>query len=205
MWNEKYDRDDFLYGTEPNEFLRIASLVLPENANILSLAEGEGRNACYLAQQGHQVTAIDASEVGLEKAQILAEAQNVTITTQLADLNSYDMGTEQWDAIIAIFCHLAPRLRQKVAKQVIKALKPGGFYISEVYAKAQLQHNTGGPKDPDLLIDLVEIQQSMPQFNWIHAEQTEREILEGTGHTGIGWVSQVIAQKPIGNPTRPRT
>jgi protein-L-isoaspartate O-methyltransferase len=197
MWNEKYDRDDFFYGTEPNDFLRVASLILPENAKILSLAEGEGRNACYLAQQGHQVSAVDSSEVALEKAQILAEARDLNIQYQLADLATYDMGIEQWDGIVAIFCHLPPALRQDVADKVVTALKPGGFYISEVYAKDQLQHTTGGPKDPELLIDLVEIQQSMPQLNWVHAQQIERQVIEGEGHTGLGWVSQVIGQKPI--------
>jgi 2-polyprenyl-3-methyl-5-hydroxy-6-metoxy-1,4-benzoquinol methylase len=197
MWNEKYDRDDFLYGTEPNDFLRVASLVLPEHAKVLSLAEGEGRNACYLAQQGHQVTAVDSSEIGLEKAQLLAEVKQVAITTQLADLNDFDLGEEKWDGIIAIFCHLPVNLRKQVANKIIKALKPGGFYISEVYAKDQLKHTTGGPKDVNLLIDLAEIQQDMPTLNWIHAQQIERPVNEGTGHTGLGWVSQVIGQKPI--------
>ncbi|UQB42841.1 class I SAM-dependent methyltransferase [Thiomicrospira microaerophila] len=196
MWNEKYDRDDFLYGTEPNDFLRVASLVLPEQANLLSLAEGEGRNACYLASQGHKVTAVDASEIGLEKASILAEIKKVELYTELADLADYDMGEEKWDAIIAIFCHLPPELRKTVAKRIIKALKPGGFYISEVYAKKQLTNETGGPKDINLLIDLEEIQKEMFGLNWIHSQQIEREIFEGSGHTGKGWVSQVIGQKP---------
>lgn len=196
MWNEKYNRDDFFYGTEPNDFLRVASLILPENARLLSLAEGEGRNACYLAQQGHQVTAVDASEIGLEKAHILAEIKGVKITTELADLSTFDLGTDQWDGIIAIFCHLPSEVRTNLAKRIIKALKPGGFYISEVYAKNQLQHNTGGPKDTNLLINLNEIQQDMPGLTWVHAQEIERNVLEGIGHTGIGWVSQVIGQKP---------
>lgn len=200
MWNEKYDRDDFFYGTEPNDFLRVASLILPEKAKILSLAEGEGRNACYLAQQGHQVSAVDSSEIGVEKTQLLAQAMQVEINAELADLNDFDLGEQKWDAIIAIFCHLPVELRKNVARKIISALKPGGFYISEVYAKAQLQHQTGGPKDSDLLIDLQEIQQDMPSLNWIHAEQIERQVIEGVGHTGLGWVSQVIGQKPLTQP-----
>lgn len=197
MWNDKYNSDDFLYGTEPNDFLKVASLILPEKASLLSIAEGEGRNACYLASQGHIVTAVDASEIGLEKAGILAKTKKVKLTTELADLADYNMGVEKWDAIIAIFCHLPPVLRRLIAKKTVKALKPGGFYISEVYAKKQLNNNTGGPKDIQLLVDLSEIQQEFTGLNWIHAEEIEREILEGSGHTGRGCVSQVIGQKPI--------
>ena len=195
MWNEKYDRDDFLYGTEPNDFLRVASLILPEHAKVLSLAEGEGRNACYLAQQGHQVTAVDSSEIGLEKALVLAEAREVPIKIQVADLIDYELGESKWDGIIAIFCHLPVDLRKKVAQKIVNALKPGGFYISEVYAKDQLKHSTGGPKNINLLINLADIQQEMPSLNWIHAQQIERPIHEGIGHTGIGCVTQVIGQK----------
>lgn len=197
MWNEKFNRDDYLYGTEPNDFLRVASLILPDEANILCLAEGEGRNATFLAQQGHKVTAMDASEVGLAKAQRLAQANEVEIEIEQADLEHFTMGEQQWDAIVAVFCHLPPKLRSQVSKKIIQGLKPGGFYIAEAYAKAQLQHDTGGPKDPELLIDLAEIQQEMTELNWIHAQQIEREVIEGSGHTGTGWVTQVIGQKPL--------
>lgn len=197
MWNEKFNREDYLYGTEPNDFLRVASFVLNDDSKILCIAEGEGRNACFLAMQGHQVTAMDASEVGLAKAAQLAQANEVQVETLQADLNDFDMGEQQWDAIVAIFCHLPPTLRQKVHSNICKALKPGGYYIKEGYTKHQLKYNTGGPKDPELLLSLAELQQELDGLKWIQACETEREIIEGTGHTGIGCVVQIIAQKPV--------
>ncbi len=197
MWNEKFNREDYLYGTEPNDFLRVASFVLNDDSKILCVAEGEGRNACFLAMQGHQVTAVDASEVGLAKAQQLAHAHKVEIETVVADLNDFDMGEQNWDAIVAIFCHLPPTLRQKVHHNITKALKPGGYYITESYTKQQINYGTGGPKDLELLLDLAEVQQQLNDLKWIHACEIEREIIEGSGHTGLGSVIQIIAQKPI--------
>lgn len=195
MWNQKFDREDYLYGTEPNDFLRTASQQIPANSQILCIAEGEGRNATFLAKLGHHVTAIDASEVGLKKATQLANQNNVSINTLVADLAEFDMGQSRWDGIIAIFCHLPPTLRKQVNQNIVIALKPNGLFIAEAYNKNQLQHNTGGPKDSDLLMDLNEIQLELTGLDWQHAVETSREIFEGTGHTGTGEVIQLIGTK----------
>ncbi|MBE0493423.1 MAG: class I SAM-dependent methyltransferase [Thiomicrospira sp.] len=195
MWNQKFDREDYLYGTEPNDFLRAASQKLTPNSNILCIAEGEGRNAIFLAKLGHQVTAVDASEIGLNKAQQLAKQENVIIQTLVADLAEFDMGQSKWDAIIAIFCHLPPTLRKQVHGNIVTALKSHGVFIAEAYSKKQLEHSTGGPKDLDLLMDLNEVKLELLGLDWSHATETQREILEGTGHTGIGEVIQLIGLK----------
>ena len=105
MWNQRYSSEDYAYGTVANDFLVSMRDKLPDG-KILCLAEGEGRNAVWLAEQENEVTAVDASEVGLQKAIKLAQKHEVKITIVHADLADYDIGIQQWDAIISIFCHL---------------------------------------------------------------------------------------------------
>lgn len=175
MWNQKFDRKDYLYGTEPNDFLRNTAQHLPANSQILCIAEGEGRNATFLAKLGHQVTAIDASEVGLKKATQLAKQNRVCIKTMVADLAEFEMGHSKWDAIIAIFCHLPAKLRKQVNQNIVTALKPNGLFIAEAYNKNQLQHNTGGPKDLDLLMDLHEVQLELTGLDWPRLAARDRD------------------------------
>lgn len=196
MWDQKFNREDYLYGTEPNDFLRSVCQRLTPNSDILCIAEGEGRNATYLAKLGHKVTAVDASEVGLNKANQLAEKNGVNIHTKVADLTDFDMGEGKWDAIIAIFCHLPPILRKQVNQKIVNALKPNGLFIAEAYSKKQLPNNTGGPKDLDLLMDLTTVKSELAGLNWLLAKEVKREIIEGSGHTGTGEVIQLIGIKP---------
>lgn len=134
-WDERYDQQEFVYGTEPNEFFKEHFTRLPKG-RILFLAEGEGRNSVFLAKQpGYEVTAMDSSAVGMEKASQLAEKEGVQLTTKVADLNDFDMGTEQWDGIVSIFCHLPTALREKVHSNVTLALKKGGVFGRILYSQ----------------------------------------------------------------------
>jgi len=135
MWDQRYSGENYAYGTEANDFLVSMHRKL-SIGKVLCLAEGEGRNAVWLAQQGHDVTAVDLSEMGLKKAQILAKQKNVTIKTVHADLAQYDIGVEKWDAIILIFCHLPPPLRQKVHESCVEGLRHrGGVITRSLYGK----------------------------------------------------------------------
>src|SRR6185295_8606035 len=109
MWNERYAGNEFAYGTEPNSFLvQNASLLI---GPVLSLAEGEGRNAVFLASLGLDVLGVDASEVGLAKAQKLAALKGVAIRTEVADLATYEPSANAFGAIVSIFAHLPSALR----------------------------------------------------------------------------------------------
>ena len=88
MWNDRYRGDTFAYGTEPNAFLVEHAGLLA--GPVLSLAEGEGRNAVYLASLGFDVLGVDASDVGLAKAHRLAEAKGVIIGTEVVDLAKFE-------------------------------------------------------------------------------------------------------------------
>ncbi|MFN0016652.1 MAG: class I SAM-dependent methyltransferase [Pirellulaceae bacterium] len=150
MWNERFASDEFVYGTEPNSFLAQNAEIL--KGPVLSLAEGEGRNAVFLASRGLEVLGVDGSEVGLAKAQKLAAARGVAIRTEVADLASYEPPENTYGSVISIWAHLPSQIRQRLYRLVERSLKPGGIILFEAYSQAQFARNTGGPKDPDMLM-----------------------------------------------------
>ncbi|MBT0666125.1 methyltransferase domain-containing protein [Geobacter pelophilus] len=194
-WNERYSEPGFSYGTAPNEFLVSVVDRIP-NGRILSLAEGEGRNAVYLASLGYQVTGVDGSEVGLRKAAKLALERGVTITTIHADLSAFEIEPEVWDGIVAIYCHLPSAIRIPLHQAAVRGLKPGGAFVLEAFSKDQLPYDTGGPKSLDMLMSLDDLKQELAGLEFVHAVQMEREVLEGRGHTGLASVVQVLGIKP---------
>ncbi|MDP2284175.1 MAG: class I SAM-dependent methyltransferase [Pseudohongiella sp.] len=196
MWNQRYNTEHYIYGTEPNSFLAQHVRELPLGP-VLCLAEGEGRNAVFLAEQGYEVTAVDASAVGLAKARNLASARSVNIHTVQADLAEFDLGTGHWAGIVSIFCHLPPAIRQIVHARLDTALIPGGVLILEAYTEQQLQLKTGGPSDPAMMMSIQKLQQEITGLHFNCLQEVEREIIEGTGHTGRGAVVQAIAVKVL--------
>ncbi len=162
---------------------------------ILFLAEGEGRNAVFLARQGYEVTAMDSSAVAMEKAGRLAQKNDVSITTFVTGLEDFDLGTEQWDGIVSIFCHLPPPLRKNVHARIVKALKKGGVLLAEAYTPDQLKYKTGGPPVKELLVDLSMLKNELHGLRFVHALETIREVHEGELHFGKGAVVQIIAVK----------
>lgn len=195
IWNQRYNQEEFVYGKEPNDFLLQKFSAIPKG-KVLFLAEGEGRNAVFLAkQQGYEVTAMDSSAVGMEKARQLAQEEGVKLETVVADLNDFDLGTEQWDGIVSIFCHLPFDLRAKVHKKIIQALKKGGVLLAESYTQKQLEYATGGPKSKDLLVTMEALKKELSGLHFVHLLETVREVHEGKLHFGKGAVIQVIAVK----------
>jgi SAM-dependent methyltransferase len=193
MWNQRYASDEYVYGTEPNAFLaqNAQRLVGP----VLSLAEGEGRNAVFLASHGLDVLAVDASAVGLAKAQRLAASKGVAIQTEVADLAEFEPPESSFGSVISIFAHLPSRVRKRLYRSVEHSVKPGGIILFEAYSKAQLARDTGGPKDPDLLMTCEDLEQAFPNCEWILSQEIEREVIEGQFHTGLASVVQFIARR----------
>jgi SAM-dependent methyltransferase len=150
FWNERFRGAGYAYGTEPNDFLREHAAVIPRG-RVLSLGDGEGRNGVFLATVGHEVTTVDYSEEGLNKAKRLAEGRGVSITTVHADLATWPIPERSFEGIVSVFCHLPESIRRKVHREVVRALVPGGVFLLEAYTPAQLRFGTGGPKDPALL------------------------------------------------------
>ncbi len=195
MWNERYSAPHYIYGTEPNDFLREHVSALPPGGRLLCLAEGEGRNAVFLAGHGFAVTAVDLSEVGLAKAAALAAQRGVQIDIIHADLADFDLGQARWDGIISIFCHLPSAVRQPLYARLAAALRPGGVLLLESYTPRQLAFGTGGPRDVDMLIDVDTLRAELPGLHFDLLQEVEREIVEGTFHTGMAAVVQAVAHK----------
>lgn len=196
MWDERFDTPEYIYGTQPNDFLVSVANEIPPS-KVLCLADGEGRNGVYLASLGYEVLAVDQSAVGLAKAQKLAIAKQVSITTIQANLADFVIEPEAWDGIVSIYCHLPSPLRNKVYQQIIRGLKPNGVFIFEGFAPEQLQYNTGGPKDLDLLPKLVTLQEELGSLNWEISQDIERELWEGRYHNGKAAVIQMLGRKQV--------
>ena len=194
-WDERYGAGTFFYGTEPNDFLVEQAGAIPRGGRVLCLAEGEGRNAVYLASLGCRVTAVDQSAVGLAKALELARQRGVAIDTVVADLADYRMEPRHWDGIVSIWCHLPSALRGIVHQRVIEGLRPGGVFILEAYTPEQLRHRTGGPTLPDLMPTLAQLTRELAGLQFLHALEKERVVHEGAGHHGTSAVVQVVARR----------
>jgi len=196
QWDERYATDEYVYGTQPNDFVRDHVTSLPPGGRVLCLADGEGRNGVFLAQQGMNVTSVDQSSVGLAKASALAEQRGVSISTAVADLVWYDLGTEQWDAIVSVFCHLPPDLRRSVHQRAVQALRPGGVFLLEAYTPQQLTFRTGGPPTVELLMTSSSLTEELEGLDMLLNHEITRDIHEGRLHDGPSAVVQVLARKP---------
>lgn len=197
-WDARYSESGWAFGTEPNDFLREQAPRLSPRSRVLTLAEGEGRNAVHLAMLGHDVTGVDLSRVGLEKAATLAQRRGVRISTVVGDLATFEMGDVAWDAIVSIFAHVPPEVRRPLHARVVRALRPGGLLLLEAYTPAQLDRGTGGPGDPGKLMTLAGLRVELAGLEFELAHERDRDVVEGRYHSGRSAVVQVVARKPRG-------
>lgn len=193
-WDERFAGADFFYGTAPNDFLAAHAGEL--SGPVLSLAEGEGRNAVFLAQRGLDVLGVDLAATGLHKAERLAAERGVRIRTQQADLADYVPEPGAWGAVVSVFAHLPGAVRARLYPRIEAALAPGGLLLMEAYSEDQLRHATGGPKDIDMLMSVDKVRAGFPHLQPVLLRQIEREVHEGRGHTGLASVVQFIGRKP---------
>ena len=198
MWNERYNGAEYVFGTEPNDFLTEVFENIPAGGRVLCLAEGEGRNAVFLAEQGYKVTAMDLSEVGLNKAMKLASDKGVDIKIEVADLADYQFGEAQWDGIVSIWAHLPESVRQYVHAQITPALKPAGVFILEAYTEQQLTMDAvGGPPatQKERFGSLAILRTELADLEELIGTEKLRMISEGKRHQGLSAVVQYLGKK----------
>ncbi|WP_448963087.1 class I SAM-dependent methyltransferase [Macrococcus capreoli] len=196
-WDEKFQDENYLYGEEANQFIK-EQFCEDDTGTIGCFAEGEGRNAVYLARLGYDVTTYDYSNEGLKKTKRLAEKFNVTVNTHLQDLTvEHAVDKAQFDKVIMIFGHVKEESQQVLFNNLIQSVKPGGKIYFEVYAKAQLDYGTGGPKDIEMLYDLEAIRKycELNEVTIIDLEEKEVVRHEGDKHNGKCRVIQGILEK----------
>jgi len=193
MWNERYSADEYVYGTEPNAFLKEHAGLL--KGPVLSLAEGEGRNGVFLASLGLAVHGVDGSAVGLAKARALARSRNVEIETEVADLAEFEPEANRYGAVVSIWAHLPGAVRAVLYPRVERCLAPGGILLLEAYSEAQLARDTGGPKDPEMLMTVEKIRRELPGLEPLLLHELERDVREGAHHAGLSSVVQFLGRK----------
>jgi len=198
FWNERYAGDHYVYGTDPNTFLRDHADEIP-SGRVLCIGDGEGRNGVFLAGRGHHVTSVDQSVEGLRKARALAERAGVAaglFETLEADLAVYEPEAGTFAGVVSIFCHLPAAIRATVHRRAAAALAPGGVMLLEAYTPAQLELGTGGPKDVTMLYDVATLRADLAGLELEVARELERDVVEGEFHTGVARVVQVVARRP---------
>ena len=194
-WDQRFATKEFVYGEQANDFLRQHAAGLAAG-QALCLAEGEGRNAVFLAELGHQVCAQDISPIGLGKAKALAQRKGVNITTLCCDLAALDLKPNSLDLIAAIWMHVEPELRATVFEQSVEALRPGGHLLIEAYRPQQLNFSSGGPARKELLIDAAQLQKELAALEPLILQEIERTISEGNAHQGRSAVVQFFGRRP---------
>ncbi len=194
FWDQRYATVEYAYGTKPNSFYS-EQLKKLKPGKILFPAEGEGRNAVYAATQGWQVFAFDLSTEGKRKALLLANENNVTIDYQIAGYEDINFEKGYFDVIVLIFAHIHPLKRIKYHRKLASFLKPGGTLILEGFSKRQINNNTGGPRDVNMLYSVEELQEDFNFFSTLNISETDTQLDEGPFHCGIAAVVRATGKK----------
>ena len=196
-WNQRFAGEDYVFGREPNEYLRAHSPLLAPGARALCVADGEGRNSVWLARQGLQVEAFDIAEVGVAKARKLAASAGVTVAFHVAGCDEWPWVPDAYDAIVAVFVQFAdPAMRDRLFANMVRALKPGGVLILQGYTPKQLDYNTGGPGVLSHLYTAELLREAFASLQTIELVEYEAELTEGARHAGRSALIGFVARKP---------
>lgn len=195
-WNARFAREDFLFGEEPNAFLRKQAHWLKPGASVLCVADGEGRNSVWLAEQGFQVTAFDFASNALTKARRLAQRRNVTVDHQLGDTYTWPWHAKQYDALVAVFIQfLPPQSRDGVFAGMMSAVAPGGVFLLEGYRPEQVDHGTGGPPNREHMYTREWLGNIFTGWEILVLEDYDAALQEGEAHKGMSALIDLVAKK----------
>jgi SAM-dependent methyltransferase len=196
-WNKRFANEDYIFGLEPNEYLRAQASLLAPGSRVLCVADGEGRNSVWLARQGMRVDAFDISEVGVAKARKLAEEANVAIEFNVADCDRWSWPVETYDAVVAIFVQFAdPPMRERLFANMVRSLKRGGLLVLQGYTPKQLEYKTGGPPILSHLYTADLLRAAFATLQIIELREYEADLTEGTRHHGRSALARLLARKP---------
>ena len=197
FWNERFDKAEFIFGKEPNEYLvEQTQKYLKPKDKVLCIADGEGRNGVWLAKQGIQVIGFDASDIALSKAKQFAKENQVEVEYAFSDTDSFDWQANTYDAVIAIFIQFAdPQMRERIFQKTYEALKPGGIFILQGYTPKQLEYKTGGPSLIEHLYTEEMIRDLIKEFEILDLCCYEKELNEGARHAGMSALLGLVARK----------
>lgn len=196
-WEGRYSAPEYIFGKEPNYFLASCKDLLPKNGKVLAVADGEGRNGVWLAEQGLDVVSIDFAPAGQEKARKLAAEHNVSMQIIEADVHTWDYPANEFDVVVEIFTQFSsPADRAKKWAGMDKTLKPGGLLIIQGYTPKQLEYGTGGPGKLENLYTRAMIEDAFPGYKDVSIVEEELEMHEGSSHGGMSAVINYTGRKP---------
>jgi len=193
-WNERYKQSAYVYGTEPNLFFKEQLLKFP-SGRILLPCEGEGRNAVFAARMGWKVDAFDFSEEARKKALQLAGEFGVKIKYAVQAVEYFNPLPDSYDAIALIYAHFMPDVRKAFHQKLVESLKPGGVLLLEAFHKEQINNNSGGPRDPEMLYDETMLSEDFGRLQISLLCSYSLEIEEGDYHKGKADVVRLVAYK----------
>jgi cyclopropane fatty-acyl-phospholipid synthase-like methyltransferase len=197
FWDKRFAAEDYVFGTAPNAFLAAQRHRLRAGQTALAIADGEGRNGVWLAEQGLDVLSIDFSPTAQAKARRLAERRGVTLRTELADLAQWRWDAAHYDVVAAIFFQFTgPALRDQIFAGLKQALAPGGLLILQGYRPEQLGYGTGGPKQAENLYTAELLRKAFAELRILHLAEHDSLIAEGSRHSGMSALIDLVAQKP---------
>ena len=197
FWNKRYQTQDYLFGVEPNDFIRaVAPMPSTQNAKAFAPADGEGRNGVYLAKIGYDVTCVDVSNLAVDKANALADEHGVRINSHVGDIFTFPCPVDHYELVVISFMHFLPDDHLRFMDLMKTTLKPGGVLVMEGYTHDQMPLTSGGPKNPDMLFSRQQIAENFADFNIILLQETRRHLAEGTRHQGEAATLQILAHKP---------
>lgn len=197
MWNRRFSESGYLFGTEPNAWLHQHAGLWQAGERVLSVADGEGRNSVWLAQQGLTVDAFDISEVGVRKARDFARITGVKVNFAVADIATLQWPEGLYDGVVAIFIQFAePSLRQRIFRGMVECLKPGGRLVLQGYTPRQLEYRTGGPPFQSHMYTSDLLRAAFADLEVLHLREYESELAEGSGHRGRSALIGMVARKP---------
>jgi len=195
FWNQRFSQPGYMYGTEPNSFLASQREYLKPGTKALAVADGEGRNGVWLAQQGLEVLSVDGSKVGLDKTRELAMRRGVAIRTELAELTGWEWPENEFDLVVAIFIHFLPEYRARMHENMLGALKPGGLLILDAFTPEQLEYKTGGPPVAEMLYTADMLRNDFKAGEILQLEEVLTDLQEGPGHRGRAAVVRMVLRK----------
>ncbi|MFP4228548.1 MAG: methyltransferase domain-containing protein [Salinivenus sp.] len=201
FWNDRFSADQYIYGVAPNDFVaRATEDWLAGPHEVLDLGVGEGRNAVYLAEQGHAVTAVDYAVEGLRKTNRLGEEVGVEVETIQADVRTW-APTRTWDAVVTTFLHLPPADRPALYNLIRRCLSPGGLLVAEWFRPEQRTegYTSGGPPDVDMMVTAEELREHFDETGIEHLEIAEPMLDEGM-HEGPGATVQFVWRRSEDEP-----
>ena len=196
FWNERYQTKDYLFGVEPNDFIRAVTPPAHQNATAFAPADGEGRNGVFLAKQGYHVTSVDVSNLAVDKAQSLAAKHSVNINSHVGDIFEFPCPDDHYDIVVICFMHFLPDDHDRFMSLMKSCLKSGGMIIIEGYSKDQIDLASGGPKNEDMLFSRDGLTKNFSDFDILLMQETRRNLSEGPRHQGEAATIQLIARKP---------